>query len=164
MKQLRIIKKYALRVPSKIYMVDGNTKKFKTLREFLNFSIDANGMFKPTYWDQACTKKQCHRARRSMPEIMKIVKTYYPEEVSEKDVLMELLTLRKSNGYGCNFPELRFCTDIKKNVFRYNYGWSSESKPYYYPDEISEKNWKPIIDSFEINEKMISDLQNTYFP
>lgn len=92
-------------------ITDEELEKIKNIKD-LFFSQKSTQypfvLFKETYFDKECTKRQCHCARRSFYDLLDICKTYFPKTTEE-----ELAHLLVNEENLCSF----YCSDIQKVVF-----------------------------------------------
>lgn len=106
-------------------------KKSKTLKElFLNNLY--GGKFFKTYYDEECTRLQCHIARRSVNDLYRIAKTYFPD-VTLKEVLKVI-----TENFMCFY-----CSTIEKLVFvqESNTGFCTRLHSKYTADYIDSDSW-----------------------
>lgn len=81
------------------------TKGATNLKDLLESNEYSNKFFY-TYFDKECTKLQCHIARRSVGDLYRIAKTYFPY-MTLKEILKVLM-----ENYNCFF-----CSTIGQLVF-----------------------------------------------
>lgn len=67
--------------------------------------------FHRTYKDKECTIEECHPARRSFEDLLKICKTYFPN-TTEVELALTLEKLRIDKKISC-----LYCNTINKLVF-----------------------------------------------
>lgn len=94
-----------------IYFKNPNTTNLDTL--LLSFFVEPTKMksfFKRTYHDKDCTIEECHSARRSFKDIVKVMNTYI--ECTDKEVAHALRRVNNICCYKCN--------QIQKYVFHIN--------------------------------------------
>lgn len=102
-----------------------------TLYEFL-LSIKNSIYFCPTFLNKECTIKECHTARRSFNDLLKICKCYIPE-TTEAD-LAKLVT-----------DDTKFFTRLCGNIDKWVFGFHIGGWPEYLregtEDEIDIDGW-----------------------
>ena len=128
-----------------IYFVDGD--ECKTVEELIAVGFSKDSIrFVKTYSDKECTHTQCMMARRSFPDLVEIVQTYFPD-ASPNKVAHVLL----------NNPDLAaaFCPNIQRFVFM-------KYKHYGYRDVYDGKVDENHVDSSGISYINIVKLAKEY--
>lgn len=101
-----------------------------SLWDFLNSLRVYDIYFSETFIDEECSIKECHYARRSFNDILKICKCYFPE-TTEQDIA-KLITDE-------NLFFTRLCGDINKWVFGFNSILISSTHPLYLREGDSDQ-------------------------
>jgi hypothetical protein len=101
-----------------------------------------------TYFDEKCLEIQCKAGKyRSFDDIYIIAKTYFPE-VTEKDVIHELLIRNfKTSGVNLN-PWFTFCGSIHMPTLIYYHDLNSGDSTFIDnpPSNISKYTWKSVLE------------------
>lgn len=92
--------------------------KFNNIKELITWGY-VNGPsgsgFVKTYFDKACTKQQCHSARRSFEDLLDICRTYFPR-TGKKQLALTLHSLFTQQLGTMNVMAF-YCSNIHKVVF-----------------------------------------------
>lgn len=98
-------------------------KKIKNLEELIKngYTNYSKKTFRTTYKNSKLTTQECHSARRSFEDLLKISRTYFPE-TTEKELAKLLFKLNEDINLTCSY-----CNTINKLVFykSYHYAWQN---------------------------------------
>ncbi len=146
----------------KIYTKFG---KQETVEQFLdllydNFEYSQEAHTVETYSDEACTIVQClARKMRSFDDLYDMITTYY-EDVTPKDLMHSLLTLKKKDKHGTRlYLYMYHCSTIMRVRCHYDYNlYACIDAPFGCSKYNSKYSWQELLKMLNIETR--EDLRN----